>query len=163
MIRAALKLASRSQIRSTSSLPFIAKAQAQGSTSLLGRFTSSGRYDSCFDGMHVTRIDTVNGEAVVELTVDQRHENSYGTLHGGAITTLVDIVGTMALLAKDHKRGGVSIDLNVNFLKAAKTGEKVVIKGRVLKLGKTLGFTQVDLFAADGKSLLATGRHTKAM
>jgi acyl-coenzyme A thioesterase PaaI-like protein len=32
----------------------------------------------------------------------------------------------------------------------------------VLKLGKTLGFTQVDLFTEDGK-LAATGRHTKAM
>ena len=80
-----------------------------------------------------------------------------------AITTLVDIVGTMALLAKDHKRGGVSIDLNVNFLKAARTGELVKVRGRVLKLGKSLGFTQVDVLSADGVTLLATGRHTKAM
>lgn len=95
--------------------------------------------------------------------VDARLENSYGTLHGGAISSLIDIVGTMALLAKDHKRGGVSVDLNLNFLKAAKTGEKVIARGRVLKLGKTLGFTQVDVLAADGLTLLATGRHTKAM
>jgi acyl-coenzyme A thioesterase 13 len=132
------------------------------SAALLGRFESVGRFDSCFTGMMVTRMDSV-GEAEAELIVDSRHENSYGTLHGGAITTLVDIVGTMALLAKDHKRGGVSVDLNVNFLKAAKTGEKVVVRGRVLKLGKTLGFTQVDVLAADGVTLLATGRHTKAM
>jgi acyl-coenzyme A thioesterase 13 len=145
-----------------STLPFIARAQALGSASLLGRFSSTHRFDSCFDGMQVTRIDS-NGEAECELKVDHRHENSYGTLHGGAITSLVDIVGTMALLAKDHKRGGVSVDLNVSFVKAAKTGETVRIRGRVLKLGKTLGFTHVDVLAADGVTLLATGRHTKAM
>jgi acyl-coenzyme A thioesterase 13 len=145
------------------SLPFIARAQKLGAASLLGRFTSTGRFDSCFDGMRVVRIDEAAGEAECELTVDARHENSYGTLHGGAISSLIDIVGTMALLAKDHRRGGVSVDLNVNFLKAAKTGERVLVRGRVLKLGKTLGFTQVDVLAADGVTLLACGRHTKAM
>ena len=69
----------------------------------------------------------------------------------------------MALLAKDHKRGGVSIDLNVSFLRPAKVGELVKVRGRVLKLGKTLGFTHVDVLSADGVTLLATGRHTKAM
>jgi hypothetical protein len=41
---------------------FIAKAQQNGSASLLGRFSSNGRFDSCFDGMQVTRIDTQKGE-----------------------------------------------------------------------------------------------------
>jgi acyl-coenzyme A thioesterase 13 len=157
------RFASISGASEPSTLPFIARAQALGSASLLGRFSSTHRFDSCFDGMQVTRIDSSTGEAECELTVDHRHENSYGTLHGGAITSLVDIVGTMALLAKDHKRGGVSVDLNVSFVKAAKTGDTVRIRGRVLKLGKTLGFTQVDVLAADGVTLLATGRHTKAM
>lgn len=145
------------------SVSYIAKVQTLGSLALLGEFTSVGRFDSCFDGMRVTKIDTEIGIAECELKVDTRHQNSYGTLHGGAISSLVDIVGTMALLAKDHTRGGVSIDLNVNFLKAAKVGETVKIRGQVLKLGKSLGFTKVDIYASDGVSLLATGRHTKAM
>ena len=124
---------------------------------------SEGRFDSCFDGMKVTKIDTESGVAECEFVVDNRHQNSYGTLHGGAISSLVDIVGTMALLAKDHTRGGVSVDLNVTYLKAAKAGETVKVRGSVLRLGKSLGFTQVDIFASDGFTRLATGRHTKAM
>jgi acyl-coenzyme A thioesterase 13 len=85
-----------------------------------------------------------------------------GTLHGGAVATLVDVLGSLALLAKDHTRGGVSVELNVSYLLAVKAGERVYCKGRVVKLGKALGFTQIDLYNQNGK-LAATGRHTKSM
>ena len=54
-----------------------------------------------------------SGEVEATLTVNSRVENSYGTLHGGAISTLVDVIGTLALLAKDHKRGGVSVRMQL--------------------------------------------------
>ena len=120
-----------------------------------------GLFDACLKGLHITRMDPV-GEVDAWMTVDRVVENSWGTLHGGAIATLVDVMGTLALLAKDHKRGGVSVELSVSYLVAVKAGDKVHCKGRTLKLGKTLGFTEVQLFTHDGK-LAATGRHTKAM
>jgi len=113
-------------------------------------------------GMTITRMDSATGEAEAFLEVTAQVENAWGTLHGGAIATLVDIVGSLALLTKDHTRGGVSVELNVSYIAAIKAGQRVYCKGRVLKLGKKLGFTQVDLFTEDGK-LVATGRHTKAM
>ena len=39
-------------------------------------------------------------------------------------------------------------------------GEKLAIEGRVLKTGKKLAFTDVDIKVAD--KIIATGRHTKA-
>lgn len=80
----------------------------------------------------------------------------------------------MALLTLDPLRAGVSIDLNVTFVAAAKVGEKVRIVGTVLKSGKRLGFTEVTLYKAkegasggeggeDGMQVVATGRHTKAL
>jgi len=113
-------------------------------------------------GMEVTNVDTMAGHVIATLPVSNELANSYGTLHGGAITTIVDVMGTMALMAKDHTRAGVSVDLNVNFLSAAKIGETLTCEGRVLRLGRTLGFTQVDIKDSKGK-LVATGRHTKAM
>ena len=82
-------------------------------------------------------------------------------MHGGAICTIVDVVGTMAILSLDVTKPGVSVDLNVSFVSAAKSGEQVLIKGTCHKLGRKLGFTEVRIESEDGK-LIATGRHTKA-
>ena len=43
----------------------------------------------------------------------------------------------------------------------AKLGETVVVEGHLLKLGRSLAFTQVNLLHEDG-NMVATGRHTKA-
>ena len=44
--------------------------------------------------------------------------------------TLVDILGTMALLTINPLKPGVSIDINVNYLSAAKLGETLLLEGR---------------------------------
>ena len=51
--------------------------------------------------------------------------------------------------------------LQVNFLSPAKLGETVMVEGHLLKMGRSLAFTQVNLLHEDG-SMIATGRHTKA-
>ena len=84
-----------------------------------------------------------------------------GTLHDGATATLIDIIGTLALLAKDHTRGGVSVDLNLSYVSAVPLGKNVICRGKVLKIGRTLGFTEVDILNAEG-AIVASGRHTKA-
>ena len=71
-------------------------------------------------------------------------------------------MGTLALLSLDQTRPGVSVELNSSFIAAAKADEKIKVVGTVLKTGKRLGFTQVDIFGSDGR-LCATGRHTKAL
>lgn len=141
--------------------PFIERVKALGSGALLGKFpVEDGRFDRVLEGMEVTRVTP--GEVTAELTVGPGLQNTYGALHGGATCTLVDVVGTMALLSLDPTRAGVSVELSTTFTAAAKLGERLRVVGRVLKTGKRLGFTQVDLFRADG-TLIATGRHTKAL
>lgn len=146
---------------------FIDRVKTQGAALLLGPFLSTGvRFDRNLEGMNVVHVGA--DKVVVELVVHQGLANAYGTLHGGATCTLVDVVSTMALLAVDPLRAGVSVDLNCSFLSAAKVGEKIVIEARVLRSGKKLGFTEVDIWKAasgEGSSrvMVATGRHTKAL
>jgi uncharacterized protein (TIGR00369 family) len=107
---------------SASSKPssFIELAKLNGAQSLLGPLpVHGGRFDSAFSNLQITKMDP-SGDVETTMVVDQKVENSYGTLHGGAIATLVDIVGTLALLAKDNKRGGVTVDLNVSYTAAIK-------------------------------------------
>ena len=138
---------------------FISRALAGGANTLLGAFTHSGKFDACLKALRVT--DLSPGFVRATLPVTAETSNFYNTLHGGATSTLVDVVGTMAILTKDPLRPGVSAELNVSFVSAAKIDENIIIEGKLLKLGKKMAFTQVDLLKEDG-SLVATGRHTKA-
>ena len=141
---------------------FIARAAAANDASiLLGRFKSAGTvFDSCLEdaGLTVTQIGHTG--AICTLTVTPNLANNFQTLHGGAISTLVDVVGTLALLGRDPKRPGVSVEMNQSFCVAAAEGETVHILGTVLRYGRTLGFTEVTMTNAKG-AVVATGRHTK--
>eukprot|EP00501_MAST-03F_sp_TOSAG23-6_P000497 GSMAST32.ASY1.ANO1.511.1 assembled CDS len=139
---------------------FIEKAALKGANALLGKFFSfPGRFDSVFTGLQIDRIERNKVECSIQVT--EKLLNSFGTLHGGATSTLIDIVGTLALLSVNPLKPGVSVELNTSFCSPAKTGETIKIEGRVLKSGKTLGFTEVKLKVGD--RLIATGRHTKAL
>jgi len=97
------------------------------------------------------------------LPVTECLGNSWATLHGGATCTIIDIVGTMALLTLDHERAGVTVDLNASYTNAARVGDTLMIEGRVLKTGKTLGFTEVTINRKSDGKLVAKGRHTKVL
>lgn len=91
--------------------------------------------------MVVDKIDATSVECT--FRVEPRHCNTFNTLHGGAISTLVDVVGTLAILGttRDHRANptashsqvaGVSIDLNVSFLSAARASEELVVSGTTM-------------------------------
>ena len=123
-------------------------------------FVSQAGFDSFLSEMRVVEVN--NGRVKCTLRVGDHMANLYGTLHGGATSTLVDVLGTMALLTQDASRPGVSVDLNTSFTAAAKVGDTISLEGRVLKSGRRLGFTEVNIWRSDG-TLVATGRHTKAL
>ena len=87
---------------------FIQKARNHGAESLLGPLPTYGRFDTCLDGLEIVSIDSSTGIAVARMTIQEKHANAFETLHGGAVCTLVDVLGTLALLAKDVSRPGVS-------------------------------------------------------
>jgi acyl-coenzyme A thioesterase 13 len=104
------------------------------------------------------------GRATVELDVAPKVQNTNGTLHGGAIATLVDHAGTLAIMTGDREgRAGVTTDLNASYLAPAPGGVTVVAEAVVLKAGKTLAFVAVDIRRKDDGVLVAQGRMTKAM
>ena len=140
---------------------FIEKAKLGGANALLGAFCSSGKFDAAFASLKVLEIK--DGFVRCTMPVETPTSNFYNTLHGGAAATLVDIVGTMAILTKDPLRAGVTVELNCSYMNAAKLGSDVIVEGKLLKIGKRIAFTQVDIFAEDGKTLCVSGRHTKSL
>ncbi|MCO5563837.1 hypothetical protein L7F22_017486 [Adiantum nelumboides] len=96
------------------------------------------------------------------LSSPQRERvNAGDRLHGGAITSLVDIIGSAAIFSMGVPYSGVSVDINVTFMAGAPLGEEIEIEAKALRVGKTLAFVAVDIrLKATGK-LVAQGRHTK--
>ncbi|KAK2921070.1 hypothetical protein Q8A73_000555 [Channa argus] len=101
------------------------------------------------------------GKVVCEMRVEEEHTNRGGMLHGGLTATLVDVISTMAIMYTERGAPGVSVDMNITYMNAAKIGEDLLITAQVLKQGRTLAFSTVDLTSKATGKLIAQGRHTK--
>lgn len=123
-----------------------------------------GVFDTGFDRAltDVEVLEAEGGRARLRLRVTESVRNLFGNLHGGAIATLIDDAGTMAILSGDREhRPGVSVDLNVSYLSSAPLGSTVVADAMVLKTGRTLAFVEVNIRRESDGVLVATGRMTK--
>lgn len=117
-------------------------------------------YDRSLAGLEL--IEAEGGRARVRLPVGEAVQNVNGALHGGAVATLVDVVGTLAIMTADRDhRPGVSTDLNVSWFSPAPGGATVLVEASVLKSGRTLAFVQVDVRREKDGVLVAQGRMTK--
>ncbi|CAJ1083483.1 acyl-coenzyme A thioesterase 13 [Xyrichtys novacula] len=101
------------------------------------------------------------GKVVCEMRVEEEHTNRGGTLHGGMTATLVDVISTVAIMNSERGAPGVSVDMNITYMSAAKMGEDVLITAQVLKQGRTLAFASVDFTSKATGKMIAQGRHTK--
>lgn len=118
-------------------------------------------FDQAFPGMELVAAGA-EGTATLRMPLSEAVHNTNGTLHGGAIATLVDIAGTLALIALDKDgRPGVTTDLNVSYFNAG--NGTVLATARVLKLGRTLGVITCDLVREADGTPVAQGRMTKYM
>ena len=126
----------------------------------LGEFFGAHGFDRSLAGMKL--LSAADGKAVVRLEVTDAVQNMGGTLHGGAIATLVDDAGTCAIISKDRDhRPGVTTDLNVSYFNPGPGGTFVLAEATILKTGRTLAYVLVDIKREADGALIAQGRMTK--
>ncbi|EMS53374.1 hypothetical protein TRIUR3_27835 [Triticum urartu] len=80
---------------------------------------------------------------------------------GGAVASLVDLVGSAVIFAGGSPVTGVSLDITVSYLGAARANEEIEIDARVLDIGDKTGCVTVEVRRKDNGQVLAHGRHTK--
>mgnify|MGYP001282409225 CR=1 FL=1 len=99
------------------------------------------------------------GDGVVKVRLDPRPEfaNSWGSLHGGALMTLLDVALASAGRSLDDKcNGALTVEIKVNFIAAA--NGPVLGEGRAQRAGRSLIFSEGELRSEDGTLLAkATG------
>ncbi len=76
--------------------------------------------DSWAQGAAIELLDVSHGRARVQMKVEERHKNSHGTVHGGAIFTLADTA--FALASNSHGVPAAAINAHISYVKSASGG-----------------------------------------
>ncbi len=103
-------------------------------------------------GFRVLAEKSGHGFCTVSGKVERRHLNINGVVHGGVYATILDTAmggSVVSLLVDDETTATTS--LYVEFLRAAREGEVLTARGRVLRRGRHIAFAEGDLVGADGE------------
>ena len=94
------------------------------------------------------------GTARLSLPIEPQMTNSLGTVHGGAIMSLLDVaVCTAARTLHPESVGVITIDMSVSFIGGG-SGQRLMAEARVLKDGRSMSFVEGEAKNEDG-SLVA--------
>jgi uncharacterized protein (TIGR00369 family) len=105
-------------------------------------------------GMVITDLGI--GEALVEIRAREAHHQIFGNVHGGVIASLVDTTIFWCFFGElDESAGITTVDLKVNYLAPVADG-MLLARGKRIRLGRTLGLGETEVFNGDGK-LIAHG------
>jgi len=92
-----------------------------------------------------------DGEAVMSLDVDERHENPMGFVQGGVICVLADgVMGFAFFTTLGDGESFTTVEMKTNFLRPFAAG-RLVATGRVVNRGRTLGLTEAHVHDGDGR------------
>lgn len=110
-------------------------------------------------GWMLRTIDPDAGTIEVGFTADERFTNPAGTVQGGILAAMLDDTQGPAFFGSTHgEHYAPTVDFTVSFVKAARPG-RFVGKGRVVSTGRTIAFTEAELFD-DAGDLVARATFT---
>lgn len=93
--------------------------------------------DHLVELLGIEPIDWGEGRSKLALTVDHRHLRNLPILHGGVTATLLDsALGVAANTVAPPDRLTVTAQLNINFIRPAFPGERLLATGRVRHAGR---------------------------
>ncbi len=108
-------------------------------------------------------VEAGEGTAVVEMATTEDMANHSGVVHGGMISTLADsAMGRSLRTLSPAVVRALSFDLKLNFINAAKVGEKLRAKGHVIHAGRRTAVAECRVEGSDGR-LVATASATFAV
>jgi acyl-CoA thioesterase len=95
-------------------------------------------------------IDFPDAACEVKFTVHDFMYNPQGTLHGGMLTTALDV--SMGHLLHRTVGPGATLEFKVQFLAAVRTGA-VTCRAQILRQGRSICFLRSEAFNAEGEAV----------
>lgn len=93
------------------------------------------------------------GEDIVfALRAEAKHCNVRGVVHGGLMVTLLDHVMGAHVWRVGGRGASATISLNTDFVAAARAGDWIEVRSRIIRRGTGLAFLAGDL-TVDGKPI----------
>jgi uncharacterized protein (TIGR00369 family) len=118
-----------------------------------------GNDNPLLDDLGIRLVDVGAGRASFEIDIQPRHLNRQGNLQGGVAATLLDAACGYAGLAGAEGAGlgnAVTMTLAISYIAKVRAG-RLVARGHVTKMGRSVYFSQGELVGASG-DLIATAQ-----
>lgn len=97
-------------------------------------------------------IEALPERAVCKLKINETHHNGLGLVNGGVLFTLGDLA--MAVSANANGSSTVTLNANIDFIKAVKEGTLVAVAIPV-KTGRTISRYKVEITLEETSQLIA--------
>jgi len=127
------------------------------------KFPLSPIYQYVLGGVQI--VSASRGYVVARLPLSEMHMNSKSSIHGSVSATLVDWMGGMAIATHDFRDStGVSLDIHITYQSGAKTEAEVEVEGIAERVGGSVAFTRVVVYAVEGGQrgkIIVSASHTK--
>ena len=97
-------------------------------------------------------------KAVLSISIEPKHLQHMGFIHGGVISTLADNTGWFVIAPYlTAKQTAVTQELTINYLYPGKA-DKLIAIGKLIKLGKRTALVEVKLYC-DEKLIATSSSH----
>jgi uncharacterized protein (TIGR00369 family) len=105
-------------------------------------------------GFRIDREQSGHGVCTVTGRVETRHLNINAVVHGGVYATALDTaMGAAVVSLLKNGETTATTSLYVEFLRAARRGDRLTARGEVLRRGRHIAFAEGNLFDAEGRRL----------
>ncbi len=112
-------------------------------------------------GMRLHR--SVDGEALLSVPFHEKliGDPETGVLHGGVITALLDTACGSAVMSYPEKIASVAtLDLRIDYMRPATTGETVFAKAECYRMTRSIGFARAIAYHDDRSDPIASASGT---
>jgi uncharacterized protein (TIGR00369 family) len=90
-------------------------------------------------------VEAEDGHALMRMEIGPHHANLNSVVHGGAIASLADQAAMRAYQTRlPEGQSSTTIQMDIHYLAPA-SGKALFASARIIKMGRTLGFTEVQV------------------